>query len=50
MSPDEFDALLREAEAYQEELRQVVERRKAAAREREEKRLRRRRLFGLLPL
>jgi hypothetical protein len=50
MSPEEFEARLREAEAFNEELRRIVERRAAAAKEREERRLRRRRLFGLLPL
>ena len=50
MSPEEFDALLREAEAFQEELRRIVEKREAAARARQERMLRRRRLFGLLPL
>jgi predicted ATP-grasp superfamily ATP-dependent carboligase len=50
MSPDEFDALLREAEAFQEKLRRIVEEREAAAKAREERRLRRRRFLGLLPL
>jgi hypothetical protein len=52
MSPEEFDALLREAEAFQEKLRRIVEKREAAARARQERMLRRRRrrLFGLLPL
>jgi hypothetical protein len=50
MSPEEFDAILREAEAYQEELRRIVEAKEAAARARHERKLKRRRLFGLLPL
>jgi hypothetical protein len=41
---------MREAEAVQRDLRKIVESRTAAAKEREEKQLRRRRLFGLLPL
>jgi hypothetical protein len=50
MSPEEFVARMREAEAVERDLRAIVERREAAAREREEKGLRRRRPFGLLPL
>jgi hypothetical protein len=50
MSREEFEALARDTEALQEELLRIIERKEAAAKAREEKRLRRRRLFGLLPL
>ena len=48
MSPEEFEAFMREAEALQEQLLSIIEKREAAAKAREERRLRRRRLFGLL--
>ena len=50
MSPEEFEAFMREAEALQAQLLSIIEKREAAARAREERRLRRRRFFGLLPL
>lgn len=50
MSPEEFEARMRESEAVRRDLETIIERREAAARAREERRLRRRRLFGLLPL
>jgi hypothetical protein len=50
MSREEFEALARDTEALQGELLRIIERKEAAAKAREEKRLRRRRLFGLLPL
>ncbi len=50
MSREELDAFLREVDARQEELERLIEKREAAAKAREERRLRRRRLFGLLPL
>ena len=50
MSPEEFEAFAREVEAHQAELLRIIEKREAAAKAREERRLRRRRLFGLLPL
>jgi hypothetical protein len=50
MSPEEFDALLRDAEAFQEKLLRIVETKQAALKARDERRVRRRRLFGLLPL
>jgi hypothetical protein len=46
-SPEEFEAFAQEVEAHQAELLRIIERREAAAKAR---RLRRRRLFGLLPL
>jgi hypothetical protein len=48
MSPEEFEAFLREAEALQDELLRVIERKKAAADAAEARRLKRRRLFGFL--
>jgi hypothetical protein len=50
MSPEEFEARMRESEAVRRDLATIIERRAAAAKAREEKRLRRRRLFGLLSL
>jgi hypothetical protein len=50
MSREEFEALARDTEALQGELLRIIERKEGAAKAREEKRLRRRRLFGLLPL
>ena len=50
MSPEEFEARMRESEAVRRDLQTIIERREAAAKAREERRLRRRRLFGLLPL
>jgi hypothetical protein len=50
MSREELDAFLREVEVRQAELERLIEEREAARKAREERRLRRRRLFGLLPL
>jgi hypothetical protein len=50
MSPEEFEARMRESEAVRRDLETIIARREAAAKAREERRLRRRRLFGLLPL
>jgi hypothetical protein len=48
MNPEEFEAFMREAEALQDELLRIIERKEAAAKAAEQRRLRRRRLFGLL--